>query len=183
MQVVVINGSPLEKGITTQITDIVLKGCDVKTYYAYKANIKPCIDCKYCFRNPNECIYKDEFQVMIEDISQADLVVLASPLHFSSFSGELLSSISRMQYLFALKYVHKQELPFKKKKALTIITAGNNYPTMFDAIKPVDSLIFSHINATNIQRLLIKETDKYTVDELTEIYKDEIKEIQNYINS
>ena len=184
MKVVVLNGSPIKNGITKQITDYVFEqiDCEIKTYYAYFVDIKPCIACMYCFKNPNECVIKDEFQEMMSDFDDADLIVLASPLHFSSFTGKLLSSISRMQYLFALKYEHKQEIPFKNKKGLTIITGGNDYPTMFNAINPVDSIIYRHINAKEVNRLLIKATDKFSVEELIENYQEEIEEVRKFIN-
>lgn len=184
MKVVVLNGSPIKNGITKQITDFVFEGidCELKTYYAYYTDIKACIACEYCFTHPNECVIKDEFQIMMKDFDEADLVVLASPLHFTSFTGKLLSSISRMQYLFALKYEHKQEIPFKNKKGLTIITGGNDYPTMFNAIEPVDSIIYRHINAKKVDRLLIKATDKYSIAELKDQYKDKIDEIRGFIN-
>ena len=184
MKIVVLNGSPQKKGITSQIVDYVLAGieAEIKEYYAYYEDIKPCVACLYCFTHPNECVIKDDFQKMMADFMEADLVILASPLHFSSMTGKLLSAISRMQYLFALKYEHKQPIPFKDKKGLSIITGGNNYPTMFNAIEPVDSIIYAHINAKKVERLLIKATDKHSIPELKEIYADRIKDIKEFIN-
>ncbi|MDL2212135.1 flavodoxin family protein [Erysipelotrichaceae bacterium OttesenSCG-928-M19] len=183
MKIVVLNGSPQKNGITKQITDYLLKNinAEITTHYAYEVNVKACIACHYCFKHPNECVIKDDFQQIMTDFAQADVVVLASPLHFSSFTGQLLSVISRMQYLFALKYEHKQEIPFKNKKGVTIITGGNDYKSMFDAIKPVDSIIYNHINAKKRQRLLIKATDQYSVPELIEQYQAEIIDIISFI--
>lgn len=183
MKIVVLNGSPQKKGITSQIVDYVLADieAEVKKYYAYYDDIKPCVACLYCFSHPNECVIKDDFQKMIADFNDADLIILASPLHFSSMSGQLLSVISRLQYLFALKYEHQQAIPFKDKKGLTIITGGNNYPTMFKAIEPVDSIIYAHTNAKKVERLLIKATDKHPVAELKEIYAQRINEIKAFI--
>ncbi|MDF9867766.1 multimeric flavodoxin WrbA [Bacilli bacterium PM5-3] len=184
MKVVVLNGSPLKKGLTAQLTDYIFEtiDCEIKTYYAYYTDIKSCVACKYCFSHPNECVIKDEFQTMMKDFDEADLVVLASPLHFSSFTGELLSTISRLQYLFGLKYVHKLPIPFKNKKGLTIITGGNDYPTMFNAIKNVDSLIYNHINVKEYDRVLVKATDKYSMEEIKVQYAEDIERVREFIN-
>jgi len=184
MKIVVVNGSPLKNGITKQMTDYIFEGidCEIKTYYSYYADIKACIACEYCFSHANECVIKDEFQTMMTDFDEADVIVLASPLHFSSYTGKLLSSISRLQYLFALKYVHKLPIPFKNKKGLSIITGGNDYPTMFNAVKEVDAIIYDHINATKTDKILIKATDQHSIAELKEVYAEDIKRIREFIN-
>lgn len=183
MKVVILNGSPDKTGVTKQITDYIFSDsdCELKEYWAYDLEAKACIDCQYCFKNPNQCIIKDDFQILMEDFKQADLIVLASPLHFSSFTGELLTSISRMQYIFALTYVHKLPSDFKEKKALTIITGGNDYPSMFKAISPVDTIIYNHLNVKEKERLLIKATDKSPVTELIQNNITEINEIRKYV--
>ena len=184
MKVVVVNGSPLKNGLTKQITDHVFEGidCEIKTYYAYYVDIKACVACEYCFSHPNECVIKDEFQQMMADFHDADLVVLASPLHFSSFTGKFMSAISRLQYLYGLKYVHQQPIPFKDKKGLSIVNGGNDYQSMFDSIKAIDPIIYSHINAYKTDRLLIKATDDYSITEIKENYAKEIQEIREFIN-
>lgn len=183
MKIVILNGSPLKNGKTKKICDRLFEGVDAQiiTYYAYFSDIRACTACEYCFKHENVCVIKDEFQVMMADIDDCDLVVFASPLHFSSFSGKLLAMVSRLQYLFALSYIHKKPLPLKPKKALTIVSAGNNYPGMFDAIKPVDSMIYSHMNVKEIKRLLINQSDNRSIDDIFEIYQDEVKDLKEYI--
>lgn len=183
MKVVILNGSPDKKGVTKQITDYVFADidCEISEHWSYYSDIKPCVDCQYCFRNPNLCVIKDDFQNMMEDFREADLIVLASPLHFSSFTGKLLTSISRMQYLFALKYIHNLESDFTKKRGLTIVTGGNDYHNMFQAIDAVDKIIYDHMNVENIDRLLIKATDKDSVENIINMNLSKIDEIRKYI--
>lgn len=178
-KIVILNGSPLKNGHTTKICNHIFKDMDAQiiTYFAYFSEMRACTACEYCFKHENECVIKDEFQNMMADIADSDVVVLASPIHFSSFSGKLLTMVSRMQYVFALKYIHGKPSPFKPKKGITIVSGGNDYPTIFDAIKPVDTLIFDHVNAEEIKRLFIRSTDAYTMEEIFEQHHDEIEEI------
>lgn len=186
MKVVVLNGSPHTNGYTMKLVNEVLDNvvCDKKIYHAYQMNVNSCIGCNYCFENENDCIYrnKDDFFSFMDDVKEADFFILASSLNFSTFTGELLRIISRMQYLFGIKYIFKHEIPFKNKKGITIITGGNNYPSMFDSIKPIDKVIHSHLNVKDIKRLLIKKTDKLNYEEMLTTYQKEIQEIKEYIN-
>lgn len=183
MKIVVISGSPLKKGITTQLFDHIMEGIDAQviTYNAYHDEIASCIDCKYCFTHFNECIIKDDFQKMVKDMDDADLVVLLSPIHFSTYSAKLLQAISRLQTVFAVKYEFKKELPFKNKKGLAVVTGGNNYPTQFDSFDPIDHVIFRHINAFDVDKIHVKKTDKYSMEEIFEVYKDDIERIKEFI--
>lgn len=184
MKVVILRGSPRKNGITNQIVDEVFKDLDFeyKIYDAYDDNIAACIACDYCFDNENECVIIDDFQQMVADIDQADLVVMASPLHFSVHTGKLLSMISRFQYLFALKYHHRQPIPFKNKYGLTITTGGNDYKTMFEANRLVDKIVFDHINAFTTDSLNIKKTDDYSIEELIVNYQEDITRIRKFIS-
>lgn len=185
MKIVILNGSPLKNGNTKKICDHLFENSNAKiiTYYAYYSDIRACTACEYCFRHENVCVIKDEFQQMMSDIDDCDLVVLASPLHFSCYSGKLLAMLSRMQYIFALIYVHKKPVPFKNKKALTIVNGGNDYKDMFDAIKPIDRMLYDHMNVKEVKKLLIRDTDDRSIDEIFEFYKDEMEVIKEYIKT
>ncbi|MDR1781469.1 MAG: flavodoxin family protein [Bacilli bacterium] len=185
MKIVIINGSPNKNGYTNHVVDEVFKDFnhEIIKYFAYDLDVNTCIGCNYCFSHCNECIFdnKDQFRSLMNDVIECDLLVLASPLHFSSFSAKLLSVISRMQVYFPMKYEYKQTLPFKDKQALTIAVGGNDYPTMFDAIKAVDRIIYMHTNVNDIKRLLLKGSDKYNKDEFVRKYQLDIENIRKDI--
>ncbi|WP_423363352.1 flavodoxin family protein [Mycoplasma sp. P36-A1] len=183
MKIVVINGSPHKNGISMQLFNHVIKDiqADIKVYSAYHDKIAACIDCKYCFTHFNECVIKDDFQAMVKDMDDADVVALVSPIHFSTYSAKLLQAISRLQTVFAVKYEFKKPLPFKDKKGLSIITGGNNYPTQFDSFKPIDHVIFRHINAHEVETLHVKKTDRLSMEEILEEYAEEISSIRKFL--
>lgn len=185
IKIIVLDGSPHTDGKTKKIVNDVLKdvNADIHFYSAYKNDISACMDCGYCFKHENECIIKDDLQIMVEDLIDADVVILSSPLHFSTYSGKFLSMISRFQYLFALKYHFKKTLPFKEKKGIVICSAGNNYPKMFDALEISDRIIFDHLNVKETKRLYVNKSDKYTVEELIQNNELEIKEIKEYLKN
>ena len=58
--------------------------------------IKPCLGCRDCWvKKPGVCVHKDDMAGLLEDLVQADLVVLAGPLWFGSLSGLLKIFVDR----------------------------------------------------------------------------------------
>ena len=68
---------------------------EVKIVRAYDCGVKPCVDCRFCWEN-NGCAIKDGMQAIYEDI-RADNIVVASPMHFTELTGQLLAVLSRLQ--------------------------------------------------------------------------------------
>lgn len=182
MKMVIVNGSPDKFGDTQYFIDEVVKDFEgeIIQYNPYFMNFKACVDCRYCQKNFNECCIKDDFQQFSKDVVECDLLVVASPLHFSCFSGQLLSLFSRFQTVFMTRDF-EEELEIKPKKAITIVVGGNKYPNMFGAIPFVDRILYIDLNVVESKRLLVNNTDKQTLEQLTIEHMDTIKELRNFI--
>ena len=48
---------------------------------AYHCNIKPCVDCRFCWKNDG-CAQKDGMQEVYADIQDCDNILIASPVYF-----------------------------------------------------------------------------------------------------
>lgn len=127
MKTLIFNGSPRKKGNTSSLIDELVKRLqgDVKIVRAYDCNVKPCIDCRYCWKNTG-CSIQDGMQEIYEDIREADNIVIASPMYFSELTGQLLAVLSRLQTFWCAKYFrHEEPVPKKKKGGIIIVRGGD----------------------------------------------------------
>lgn len=125
MKTLIFNGSPRKNGNTSAlIAELArqLEG-DVKIIRAYDCNVKPCIDCRFCWKN-NGCAIKDGMQEIYDDIQESDNIVIASPTYFSELSGQLLSVLSRLQTYWCAKYLRNEAPIDKKKRGGIIVVRG-----------------------------------------------------------
>ncbi|BCN30714.1 flavodoxin family protein [Anaeromicropila herbilytica] len=158
MKTLIFNGSPRKNGDTIFLLNELtsqLEG-DIKMVNAYYENIKPCIDCRYCWKKPG-CAIKDDMQEIYEYILNCDNIVIASPLYFSELTGQLLSVMSRFQTFWSSKYIRKT-LPIQKEKKGGIILVGGN--GVKDKAYDTSKIILSSLNAKIVGDVCSFQTDK-----------------------
>jgi multimeric flavodoxin WrbA len=103
MKIVVINGHPkMDKGNTSVIITPFLEGmkeagAEVTLFHTEKLKIKPCRRCKKClYKTPGECFQRDDVKVVLSELSQAEVWVVATPLTSNGFSPPLKKLVGRM---------------------------------------------------------------------------------------
>ncbi len=153
MKTLILNGSPRSNGDTVKLIEELIKHLhgDYKIINAYRSDISPCVDCRYCWKNPG-CSINDEMTEIYDYIKTCDNVVIASPIYFSQPTGKLLDVCSRLQAYFALKHFQKQSLTIKPKKGVVLLVGGGDGKPQ----KAYETLsgILSHINVYDIYRLI-----------------------------
>lgn len=124
MKVLAIMGSPRKKGNTYQVTRKVEKEMkrlgNVEFEYVFlkDASLEPCKGCFACIKKGDQfCPLKDDRPKIEEKITNADGVILASPVYVIQVSGIMKLLIDRMAYV-----CHRPR--FFKQKALVIATTG-----------------------------------------------------------
>lgn len=124
MKTLIFNGSPRRNGNTMALINEFIKYLDgeYKLINAYTCNIKPCIDCRYCWKNEG-CFQKDEMQEVYDYIQECDNILIASPIYFSELTGQLLNVTSRLQTYFSARFFRK-EIPVKGEKKGGVILVG-----------------------------------------------------------
>ena len=125
MKTLILNGSPRKHGDTASLTDrlkALLSG-DITEVSAYRADISPCIDCRYCLTHSG-CAIKDDMQAVYEALCCCDNVVIASPIYFSEVTGRLLDVCSRLQTVYCGRFFRGETPPEYKPKKGGIILAG-----------------------------------------------------------
>lgn len=103
MKVILINGSPRGKMCTyTALNEVAAElnrnGIDTEIFNIGNKPIRGCIACGKCAGNENRCIFGDDDGVneAIEKITEADGVIIGSPVYYSSPNGSLLSFLDRV---------------------------------------------------------------------------------------
>ena len=98
MKTLVILGAARPKGHTRQMVDLLLEHLEgeAEIIDAYRTDVKPCMDCRYCWKN-KACAIKDGMQDIYKKVDEADNIVLASPMYFHSITGRMKTLIDRLQ--------------------------------------------------------------------------------------
>ncbi len=92
----------MEKGNTALILNPFLEGmreagAEVELFYTRKLNIKPCtgeLDC--WIKTPGECYQKDDMQMLLPKMCEADVMVFATPVYVDGVTGPMKNLIDRM---------------------------------------------------------------------------------------
>ncbi len=102
MKVLLLNGSPKEKGCTyTALNEIktVLEqqGIDAEIFHIKKVDTG-CKACGYCRKHGKCIVDTDDVNIFIEKAKEADGFIFGSPVHYAGASGNITSFLDRCFY-------------------------------------------------------------------------------------
>jgi len=101
MKILVLNGSPHKTGNTAALVEAFQKGAQAAGHEVVVCpvgtmNIKGCLGCEYCHtKGEGACIQKDDMQKIYPELNSADMVVIASSVHYFALTGQMQSTIAR----------------------------------------------------------------------------------------
>jgi multimeric flavodoxin WrbA len=101
MKVLLINGSPNEKGCTyTALSEVAgalnKNGVETELFQLGKAPIRGCVACNGC-RMAGKCVFDDDAcNAVAEKIKKADGLVVGSPVYFAGPNGALCALLDRV---------------------------------------------------------------------------------------
>jgi multimeric flavodoxin WrbA len=98
--VLILKGSPREKGNSSVLADQVAAGAkstgaEVESFYLHSMDIRPCDACDVCTETGNGCIIEDDMQLLYPKLRQADAIVIASPVYWFTLSAQTKLCIDR----------------------------------------------------------------------------------------
>lgn len=160
----IFNGSPRKKGETAYLIHEIKEslGGEVTVVDAYYADIKPCIDCRYCFGKKG-CAIKDGMQEVYDYMEECDHIILAAPVYFGELSGQLLAVLSRLQTYFSARFIRKEEPLPKAKTGGIILTAGSFGPR--EKAEDTAKFLLEQMSARWTGTIYYNETDKEPVSQ------------------
>lgn len=100
--VIVLNGSPHEKGCTARALEEVIKtlnaeGIGTELVNIGKDSVSGCIACGFCEKN-GRCVFNDKVNEVAGKFKDADGLLIGSPVYYSSPNGTILSFLDRLFY-------------------------------------------------------------------------------------
>ncbi len=147
-------GSVRKNGNTSLLAKAFADGAklnnDVKIISVADYNVNPCIGCNSCFNRENsECFQQDDMKKIYPILSEADIIVAASPVYFYGISAQLKALIDRLHT--------PMRNDFKVQKLGLLLVAAASLPAVFDSIKLQYKLILDFFNLENIGSVMVRE--------------------------
>lgn len=111
MKVLLINGSPNEKGCTyTALTEVAntlqANGVETELLYLGKKPIAGCIDCGHCGRT-GKCVFDDKVNEVTARIDEYDGIIVGSPVYYAGPSGQITAFLDRLFFVGGAKMAGK----------------------------------------------------------------------------
>ncbi len=111
MKVLMINGSPNEKGCTyTALSEVAktLEECGVESeiFHIGKAPVPGCQACFRCTKS-QRCVIGDGVNEALDRMERCDGLILGAPVHYASPAGGALAFLDRMFYAGGRQLAHK----------------------------------------------------------------------------
>lgn len=125
-KMLILNGSPRSNGDTAymieKLKDRIANKVEIVEINAYKSNVKPCFDCRYCWKNEGCSIKGDDMDIIWKD--DYDIIVIASPVYMHNVTPPLFSIVTRLNAKWCNKYFLKKECDAKPKKGILMLAGG-----------------------------------------------------------
>jgi multimeric flavodoxin WrbA len=126
----ILNGSPRQKGNTAAVIDLfqnaaIAQNFNVKKHDLYKLNFRGCAHCDACVKvsDKHGCVLKDDFIPVLDELTNADVIVIASPVYCWSVTGCTCAALDRF-YAFV---DHGQKFLMQNKKMIGLFSAGGSH--------------------------------------------------------
>lgn len=124
MKVLLVNGSPHQKGCTyTALCEVAQtleqEGIDTEIFWIGNRPIGGCIACLKC-REIGKCVFDDVVNAFREKAYEADGFVFGSPVHYAAASGNMTAFMDR---LFYSELGGNQNKAFYMKPAAAVVSA------------------------------------------------------------
>ena len=171
MNILILSGSPRKGGNTELLAEAFAKGAaahhhvEIVSVRDYKVN--PCLGCNACFKTNGVCAQKDDMTILYEKMSQADMLVIASPVYFYGISAQLKAVIDRFH--------NPIRDTFHIKKMALLLVGAATLPELFDAILAEYNLCLNFFNIEDAGKVLVRgvkdKGDINNTNALNEAYK------------
>ena len=135
-KIIIIDGGPRKNMNTAKLLQKFAEGVksagsemEVKTIRLYDLDYKGCMSCMACKlkgKASNICRFKDALTPVLEEISQADSLVLGSPIYFGEVTGQMRAFLERLAFPW-LSY-NDYSLTAPKRMSVVLVETMNGTP-------------------------------------------------------
>lgn len=111
MRVLLINGSPHEKGCTYTALEEVAKALnenqiETEIFWIGTKPLAGCLSCMGC-RSKGSCVLEDKVNEAAAKLEETDGIIVGSPVHYAAASGQVTSFLDRLFYSSGKKLAYK----------------------------------------------------------------------------
>ena len=135
-KIIIIDGGPRKNMNTAKLLQRFAEGAksagndiEVKTVRLYGLDYKGCMSCMACKlkgKASNICRFKDALTPVLEEIAQADGLVLGSPIYFGDVTGQMRAFLERLSFPW-LSY-NDYSLTATKRMPVVLVETMNGTP-------------------------------------------------------
>lgn len=138
-----VKGSPSERSASLALAGIAADvwGGERVVVDLHAADVRPCAACGRC-RATGVCPIDDAMPGILDELSRADVLCVASPLHFTSLSAPVIAFFSRFQPHWHAAKRGERPLGGRTRAAALVVAAGSEYPNMFVPARAVAAAAF-----------------------------------------
>ena len=168
MKILVLNGSPRPQGNTAAMVEAFTKGAresghEVTVINVCQKEIRGCLACEYCHtKGDGRCIQQDDMQEVYPLLDEAEMIVLASPIYYHGFTGQLQCAINRIYALDKPKHL---------KKAALIMSSGSDHV--------YSGVIYEYQNSF-LQYLQLEDMGMYSAYEKQNKSREKLSELKEF---
>ena len=146
MKILVITGSPHKHGTSDLLASQFIKGAqeaghNVERFDAAFANLHPCLGCDKCMTS-GPCCQKDDMQIVLPKLLDADLVVLVTPLYYFGMSTQLKMVIDRF-------YSANGRIQSKHMDSILLATCWDSDKQIIEGLKLHYEILCNYLNWNN----------------------------------
>lgn len=136
MKVLAFVGSPRKNGNSAVLVNEVLKaaeskGAETKTVFINDLDFKGCQACMSCKTKTETCAQKDDMTPLMEEIQEADAVVIGSPVYMGQVTGQTKTFIDRWYSFMRADFTTRLN---EGKKVVMVLSQGQPDADMFSYI-------------------------------------------------
>ncbi len=108
-----------------------------------------CVGCNSCFRREgNRCFQQDDMQKIFPVLSEADVMVFASPVYFYGISAQLKTLLDRLHTPLRNS--------FKVKQTALLLVGAATLPELFDSILAQYRLLLNFFHLEDVGTVLVR---------------------------
>ena len=135
-KIIIIDGGPRKNFNTASMLQKFADGAssvsadiEVKTVRLYGLDYKGCMSCMACKikgKASNVCMFRDALTPVLEDIADADGLVLGSPIYFGDVTGQMRTFLERMAFPWLSYNDYSMTAP--KRMPVVLVETMNGTP-------------------------------------------------------
>jgi len=157
MKVIGFVGSARRNGKTAETVQALAKqlasGGDTEIYYLKDQDIHPCIGCEYC-RTREGCSQKDDMQLFLSKLYDADAVIIGSPVYFGGMSALTKAFTERLYPAYRGKGVSRLQ-----GKKLYLVYSQHSDEAVYSDVRTCEAAYLYKFLKFDIQKVFVNGMD------------------------